>query len=162
MRKLFWLGVLAAAFYAHSRFVFSEPAVMRWMQQQQQLAMQGADGMCDAYASDLAFEIKADTGECDMQLQGGKDEMCEQLKDASATFRAMQASVDNNVELVNLQPAGFPWLAAQVTVRQSTTVRMRGAPSITEVANVTLTLRRTLKGREISRLNSTSTATFGQ
>lgn len=162
MRKLFWLGVLAAAFYGHSRFVFSEPSVMSWMQKQNQMAMQGKDGMCDVYASDLQFELRMQTARGEQQMGGDKEALCETLKTASAAFRATQASVDTNLELVGVEPSGFPWLSATVKVRQSTTVRMRGAPALKEVAESTLLVRRTLNGREIASIDSTSTASISQ
>ncbi|HEX5737315.1 MAG TPA: hypothetical protein VFY22_02295, partial [Hydrogenophaga sp.] len=143
MRKLFWLGVLAAAFYGHSRFVFSEPSVMSWMQKQNQMAMRGEDGMCDTYASDLRFETRVQTARGEMQMAGDKEELCELLKTASATYRATQASVDTNLELVSIEPSGFPWMSATVNVRQSTTVRMRGAPALNEVGESSILVRRT-------------------
>ena len=162
MRKLFWLGVLAAAFYGHSRFVFSEPAMMSWMQKQDQMAMRGEDGMCDGYASDLRFENRSTTARGAMLIDGGKEDLCEYLKDASAAFRATGASVNNNIELLGIEPSGFPWMSATVKLRQSSTVRMRGAPAIIEVAETTTVVRRTLRGREIARFDSSSEASLGQ
>lgn len=162
MRKLFWLGLLAAAFYGHSRFVFSEPALMSWMQKQDQMAMRGEDGMCDFYASDLRFEVRMQTARGEGQMAGDKGELCEYLKTASAAYRATQASVNKNFELLSVEPSGFPWLSAMVKVRQSTTVRMRGAPALNEVADSTLLVRRTLNGREIARIESSSQASLGQ
>jgi hypothetical protein len=151
MRKLFWLGVLAAAFYGHSRFVFSEPAMMS-----------GEDGMCDGYASDLRFEIRSTTARGAMLIDGDKEDLCEYLKDASAAFRATGASVNNNIELIGIEPSGFPWMSATVKLRQSSTVRMRGAPAIIEVVETTTVVRRTLRGREIAQFDSSSEASLGQ
>lgn len=162
MKKLIWLGVLAAAFYGHSRFVFSEPAMMSWMQKQNQMAMRGEDGMCDGYASDLRFEIRSQNARGAVLIDGGKVELCEHLKDASAAFRATQASVNNNMELVSVEPSGFPWLSATVKLRQSTTVRMRGAPALTEVADSTVVVRRTLNGREIANIDSSNHASLSR
>jgi len=162
MRKLFWLGVLAAAFYGHSRFVFSEPSVMSWMQKQDQMVMRGEDGMCDAYASDLRFEIRSRSAMGHLQTDGGKEALCQHLRDASATFRATQASVNHNMELVSVDVSGFPWLSATVKTRQTTTVRMRGAPAIKEVGESTTVVRRTLSGREIASIDINSEASLSQ
>lgn len=162
MRKLFWLGVLAAAFYGHSRFVFSEPGMMSWMQKQDQMMLRGEDGMCDAYASDLKVDMRSQTARGETQFVGGKQELCEYLKDASAAFRATNASVNNNMELLSIEPSGFPWLSATVKLRQSTTVRMRGLPAITEVAETTTVVRRTFNGREIASIDSSSEASLSQ
>ncbi len=162
MRKLFWLGVLAAAFYGHSRFVFSEPSMMSWLQKQDQMAMQGEDGMCDAYASDLRFEIRSRSAMGNLQTDGGKEALCQHLRDASATFRATQASVNHNIEMVSIDPSSFPWLSATVKTRQTTTVRMRGAPVITEVGESTTLVRRTLSGREIASVEVSSEASMSR
>jgi len=162
MRKLFWLGVMAAAFYGHSRFVFSEPSVMSWMQKQDQMSMRGEDGMCDAYAADLRFEMRSRSAMGEMTVEGGKAELCDYLKDASAAFRATQASVNHNMELVSIDAAGFPWLSATVKTRQTTTVRMRGAPAITEVAEATTVIRRTLNGREVASIDASSQASMSR
>lgn len=126
MRKLFWLGVLAAAFYGHSRFVFSEPSVMSWMQKQNQMAMRGEDGMCDAYASDLRFEIRSRSAMGHLQTCGGKEALCQHLRNTSATFRATEASVNHNIELVSVDPSGFPLLSATVKTRQTTVRNHKG------------------------------------
>lgn len=162
MRKLFWLGVLAAAFYGHSRFVFSAPSMMSWLQKQDQMSMRGEDGMCDAYAADLTFEMRSRSAMGEMKVEGGKEELCDYLKDASAAFRATQASVNHNMELVSIDPSGFPWLSATVKARQTTTVRMRGAPAITEVAETTTVVRRTLSGQKIARIDSSSEASMSR
>lgn len=160
MKKLIWVGMLAAAFYGHSRFVFSEPALMGWIQKQQQLSMYASDGFCDAYADDFAFETRTRTPRGEMTARGGKDELCEAIRDASAAMRVTQPSLSINTELLDLQRSGFPWLSATATVRQTTTMRLRGAPAMTETSESTMVLRRTFKGREFVSIDADGTATI--
>lgn len=158
MKKLIWVGLLAAAFYGHSRFVFSEPALMSWIQKQQQMDMHASDGFCDAYADDFAFEMRTRTPRGEMTVQGGKDEICEYIRDANAAMLVTQPSLSINTELLDVQRSGFPWLKATATVRQISTLRLRGAPAMTEVSESTMVLRRTFKGREFVSIDSDGTA----
>lgn len=156
MRKLFWLGVLVAAFYGHSRFVFSEPSVMGWLNQQDQLALRGDDRMCDAYAADLQATMTMHTAQGKSTRSGNGAEICQYMKDAQAALKLMRASVSVNTELIELQRSGFPWLTATVTVRQTSTVKAARMPAITEVTESTMDIRRGWKGREITRIESVS------
>jgi hypothetical protein len=162
MRKLFWIGVLAAAFYGHSRFVFSEPSLMSWMQKQEDLALRGADGMCDAYAKDVKVNLRMQTERGETAVEGGKEELCNHLKDASAALRVIQSDLNINNELLSLEPSGFPWMSATVKVRQTSTMQMRGAPLVTEVSDSTYVVKRTLEGRQISSIDSDSTVSLSR
>ncbi|WP_157538798.1 hypothetical protein [Hydrogenophaga flava] len=157
MRKLMWAGVLAAAFYGHGWYVFSEPAVMGWLQTQQRKELKAEDGFCDSYASDLRVSMRSETARGVEALEGGKVEMCEYVKDAVATLRATQSSVNIDTDLVSVERSGFPWLGATVTVRQTSTVRMPRMPAFTEVGEYTYELTRTLNGRQIVSIDGSST-----
>ena len=156
MRKLFWVGVLVAVFYGHSHVMFSEPAVMSWLGKQDRLALDGDEKMCDAYASDLTVSMKMQTAEGPMALEGGKPELCDYMKDAQSSLRQMRASVNMNTELLSLERAGFPWLTATVKVRQTSTVQMGRMPPLTEEGDATITIKRTLQGRQIVSIVSSS------
>lgn len=156
MRKLFWLGVLVAAFYGHSRMVFSEPSVMNWMNQQDQLALAGDDKMCDTYAADMQASMTVRTAQGTSTRSGNGTQVCQYMKDAQAALKAMHASVSMNTELIELQRSGFPWLTATVKVRQTSTVKAGRMPAITEVAETTIDIRRGWKGRQITRIESVS------
>lgn len=162
MSKLMWAGVLGAAFYGHGWYVFSEPAVMGWLQTQQRKELNAEDGFCDSYTSDLRFSTRTETSQGLQDLEGGKTEMCEYVKDAAATLRATQSSVSIDTDLVSLERSGFPWLGATVTVRQTSTVRMPRAPVFTEVGEYTYGLARTIKGRQIISIDGTSRMTLSQ
>jgi len=162
MRKLFWIGVLAAAFYGHSRFVFSEPAMMSWLQKQENLALKGADGMCDAYAQDVQVNLRMQTERGEAAVEGGKEDLCNHLKDASAAIRVTQANLNINTELLSLEPSGFPWMSATVKTRQTSTLQMRGAPLMTEVSDSTYVVKRTLEGRQITSIDSDSTVSLSR
>lgn len=151
-----WAGVLAAAFYGHGRFVFSEPGVMDWLQTQQRKELKAEDGFCDGYASDLRFAMRSESPRGVEDLEGGKTEMCEHIKDSVATFRATQASISVDTDLLSLERSGFPWLGATATVRQTSTIRMPRMPAITEVGEYTVKLTRTLQGRQIVSVDGTS------
>lgn len=162
MRKLMWAGVLAAAFYGHGWFVFSEPAVMDWLQTQQRKELHAEDGFCDSYASNLRFSTKSQSPRGVQALEGGKAEMCEHVKDAVAALRATQGSVSINTDLLSLERSGFPWLGATVTVRQTSTMRMPRMPVFTEVGEYTYELRRTLNGRRIVAIDGASSMSVAQ
>lgn len=157
MRKLFWLGVLFAAFYGHGYVMFSEPAVMSWLGKQDRLVLDGDEKMCDAYASDIQVRMQMQTAQGEVLLEGGKPELCEYMKDAQATLKMVRASVNMNTELVGLERSGFPWLTATVKVRETSTVQMGRMPPMTEEGDSTITIRRTLQGRQITAIESTST-----
>lgn len=162
MRKLFWIGILVAAFYGHSRFVFSESAVMGWMQTQQNMALRGDEGLCDAYADNVRVNLHMQTERGEMVVEGGKEELCDYLKDASAAIRVTRPSLNINNELVSLEPAGFPWLSATVKLRQTSSMRLRGMPAMEEVSDSTYVLKRTLTGRKIAAIDAESSVSMGQ
>ncbi|MGS5085734.1 hypothetical protein ACVC7V_04395 [Hydrogenophaga sp. A37] len=162
MNKFYWAGILMAAFYGHSRFVFSEPAMMSWMQKQQNLALKGADGMCDAYAQDVKVSLRMQTERGEAAVEGGKEDLCNHLKDASAALRVTQPSLNINNELLSLEPSGFPWMSATVKMRQTSTLQMRGAPLMTEVSDSTYVVKRTFEGRQISSIDGDSTVSLSR
>jgi hypothetical protein len=67
-----------------------------------------------------------------------------------------QPRLNIDSELVSLERSGFPWLTATVTLRETTTLQMRGAPSLTEVSDSTYLLERTLEGRRITAIDAES------
>lgn len=162
MRKLMWAGVLAAAYYGHGWYVFSEPAVMGWLQTQQRKELNAQDGFCDSYASNLRVSTRTEAPRGVEDLEGGKAEMCEYVKDAAATLRATQSSVNIDTDLVSVERSGFPWLGATVTVRQTSTIRMPRMPVFTEVGEYTYELTRTLNGRQIVSIDGSSTMSMAQ
>jgi hypothetical protein len=156
MRKLFWLAVLVAVFYGHSHVMFSEPAVMSWMNKQERLALDGDEKMCDAYASDLKVQMRMQAPEGATVLEGGKAELCQFMKDAQAALKMTRASVNMSTELVSVERSGFPWMTATVKTQQTSTVQMGRMPPVTEVTEATLVIERTLQGRQISSIESSS------
>lgn len=135
---------------------------MSWLQTQQNLALNGGEGMCDAYADDVKVTMRMQTRRGDTTMDGGKEELCEYLKNASAAIRVTRPSLNINNELVSLEPAGFPWMSATVKVRQTSSMRMRGMPTMTEVSDSTYVLKRTFAGRKIASIDSESSASFAE
>lgn len=145
MKKIILLVTLLFAFYAHARFSFDEHNVTSWLLKQPVEAISGEASACDAFADDVDVTPTAEGRRGRWEVEGGKREMCGYLKQSSALFIVLQASTNTEVDQVKVEPAGFPWMSAQVQYTQRTTIRARGIPITELVSDDTVVLVRTEK-----------------
>lgn len=162
MSKVMWAGVLAAAFYGHGRFVFSEPSLAGWLQDQQGKEMRTEDGFCKAYSDKLVFTLHGRSAQGPFDLEGDKEAYCEHIKDAVAALRVAQGSLNVERDLVSVDRAGFPWLTATVNTRETVTMRIGNLPPLTEVSDNVIVVQRGLSGRQIASIDSNSRMQVGR
>lgn len=159
MRKLLWLVVLAGAFYGHSRWAFSDAGVLRWIEKHDAAVVDQQEGVCDAFARDAVITIRAVHARGEWQVDGGRNEVCGYLKSSNAYVRLLKPDVETHTELVSIQRSGFPWMQASVTVRKATEFRL-GTKTLAETAETSYVLRRTIKGMQITGMNTRSQGQF--
>lgn len=156
MKKIVWLAIAAGAFYAHSRFVFSEGNVNRWMNQQDQMTFEGKEKVCDAFSKDIQVSMVSRSPQGNAAFEGGFDEYCDYTKKAGLMLRATRARLNVGTEVERVVPSGFPWLTATATSRHTTTMAIANMPSITEASEETTVFKRTLSGLQVVRLDVVS------
>lgn len=158
LKKLFVLAALLAAFYAHARFSFAEPRVMSWVGQHSAKAMSGDTSACEDYTDDVQVALTADQKAGTWEVEGGKAEICGYLKQAAAAFTVLQAATNTQFDELRVVRSGFPWLSAEVSYVQRTTVRAGNVPVMTSVSEDSLVLVRTLSGIKIKSIESKGSA----
>ena len=115
MKRLFFiLAICLGGFYIQSRMAFSESHVMRWIAEYNNKAISGDSTVCDDFTDDVEVNIFAETGQGHWEVEGGKDEMCGYLRQASAAFIVLQASTNTQFDSLHIERGGFPWTTAQV------------------------------------------------
>jgi hypothetical protein len=88
MKNIAWLAILIGAFYAHSRFVFTERYVASWAGKQDLAVLEGKDNMCDAFSKDIQVSMLARSPQGHTAFEGGYDAFCNYNKEASRMLKA--------------------------------------------------------------------------
>jgi len=156
MKKLVYLALIVGAYYAHSRFVFSDDALQRWVAQHAARAMAGEQSACDDYSDAVNVNIHAEDQQGSWEVEGGKSEVCGYMKQASAAFTVLQASTNITYENFKVERTGFPWLEAKVSYEEHTSVSAAMIPAMTAISNDTLVLKRGLSGLKIVSITADS------
>jgi hypothetical protein len=86
--------------------------------------------------------------------------VCDYIKAANATVRLLKPQISTDTDLVSVQRSGFPWMSAEVKVRQNTRFELPGMPTLTETGETTYVLRRTIKTVQIAKMTTRSEGTF--
>ena len=160
MKKLLFLLVLFAAFYAHARISFAEQRVLSWLLENSNKYLTGDSSVCDNYADDVEVSLIAKAPRGTWQVEGGKAELCGYLKQSSAALIVMQASTNTAFSKVRIEPGPFPWMQAKVSYTEKTTMQMAGLPPVNALGENSVVLVRTFSGLKIKSLESRSTGGF--
>lgn len=120
-------------------------------------ALSGDTSACDDFASDLAVSLTAESAKGRWEVEGGKDEMCGYLKEASAALTVLHASTSSDFNDVTITRSGFPWMTAEVHYKQRTTITASNLPQITSESDDVVQLKRTLTGLKIQSVKSHAT-----
>lgn len=157
MKRLITISMaLFAAFYAHSKIVFSESNVMSMLTKHNTKALSGDSSACDDYSNDVVVDLTAEDPRGRWEVEGGKDELCGYLKQASAALTVLQASTSSEFTDVSISHSGFPWMTARVKYTERTVINAAHVPAVTSVAHDEVTLSRSLTGLKIIALKSAS------
>jgi hypothetical protein len=157
VKRLITISIaLFAAFYAHSKIVFSESNVMSMLTRHNTKALSGDSAACDDYANDVAVELTAEDHRGRWEVEGGKDELCGYLKQASAALTVLQASTSSEFTDVSISRSGFPWTTATVKYTERTVVSAAHVPEFTSVSHDEMKLARSFTGLKIIAVRSTS------
>lgn len=146
-------------FYGHSRWMLSEARVLDWIDKHDKAIVEQQDGVCDAFARTADISIRAVHARGEWQVDGGRNEVCGYLKSANAFVRLLKPEVNTRTELVSFERSGLPWMQARVTVRKATDFRL-GERTLTESAETSYVLRRTIKGVQITGMTTRSQGQF--
>ncbi len=162
-RLLFILAICLGGFYIQSRMAFSESHVMRWIAEYNNKAISGDSTVCDDFTDDVEVNIFAETGQGHWEVEGGKDEMCGYLRQASAAFIVLQASTNTQFESLHIERGGFPWITAQVKYHFKTNMQADQIPTMSVEGNDTLVLSKGIfSGLKIKSLESKAAPSVSQ
>jgi len=157
MVKLFWVAVFALiGIYGSGYLSLSEGAANRFLNNMEELTMDGnAHAICDLLADDMNVSIIDHTTGKDVKLNGGKEELCAQLKVAVPAMSLLKAST--NVQRDNFvakRELLHPWTAqVSYSEKRTTNLQRAGVQRSTE-SDDKLVLVKTFSGIKIQRLES--------
>lgn len=160
MKKLVWLAALVALFYGHSRWMLSDGRALRWIESHEQAVFEQKEGVCNDFSWDTEVSVRAVHAKGEWQLDGDRAYVCDYIKAANATVRLLKPQISTDTELVSVQRSGFPWMSAEVKVKQTTRFDLPGRPALTETGETTYVLRRTIKTLQIAKMTTRSEGTF--
>jgi hypothetical protein len=155
VKKLVILAMGAMiAFYVHARIVFSEAALAHWVGEQTARELSGDGKACDFYDDHAEVEIIAETARGRFEVSGGKQEMCDYLRQSTASLIVLQAQANTTTEDFVVQAAGFPWMTADVSFTNRTSISAPSIPSFSGESTDKMTLQRSLGGLKIVKFES--------
>jgi hypothetical protein len=159
LNKIIWLAALALVFVYGSGFTsFSLGGVMGYLNEYEQLSMDGSgDAACAQLHSDIEFSIDDYSSGRRVHSEGGKEELCAEIKKAAPAFKLVLTSMNVIREEVVVKHGWLhPWTAdVSYTERRSISLA-NGAMQINTVGEDTLTLVKTFDGVKIKRLVATA------
>jgi len=147
------IGV-SVAYYAYSAHSFSEGSVRSWLANHEAREIGGSESACDDYADDVEVALTADSAKGTWDVEGGKDEICGYIKQASAAYTVLQAQVHTSFDDVTIERGGFPWRTAIVKYTQAAEINAARV-SLASTSHNEVTLKRTFGGFRITRLQAT-------
>lgn len=156
LRKIIIALMITGGYYAHGRWTFSEMNVQRWVAEHSARAMSGDSKACDDFSDDVEVNLVSHEKGGRWEVEGGKNEICGYLKQASAAFILLQASTSSRFENFSIERSGFPWTKATVSYTERMTVDSGIAPTLRGSSKDTLIISRTLGGLKIMSVKSTS------
>ena len=102
MKKLLLAG-LAAAFFGHAQWAFSESRTLRWIESHERAVFDMQEGVCKHFTHDVRVDIVAKTPKGEWQVEGGKEEVCDYVRAANAQVRVLMPELNTRTELLSLQ-----------------------------------------------------------
>lgn len=154
MSTLIKLLLLIGVFYGHSRFVFSENHLQKWVVDFSAKAMSGDQAACDLFTDNAEVSIYAPNNQGHWEVEGGKAEACGYMRQGAAAFTLLQARTNSNFDNFQIERSGFPWLTATVSYTEHATISGKLMPKFTTVSEDSLVITRTLSGLRIKKLDS--------
>lgn len=140
--------------------MLSESRVLRWIETHEQAVFEQKEGVCNHFSWDTAVSVRAVHAKGEWQLDGNQAYVCDYIKAANATVRLLKPQIHTDTALVSVQRSGFPWMSAEVKVRQNTRFERPGLPTLTEAGETTYVVRRTIKTVQIAQMTTRSEGTF--
>jgi hypothetical protein len=163
MQKIILVALVFGGFYLSGRQQFSEAHVRKFLLDQTVNVFQGNnETACDTFADDVEVTIDDRSPQGRWEVEGGKDEVCGYIKQASASFVVLGAQVNTILDNLEIRRSGFPWMTAELAYRQKTSIAAGGGapiPPMTAVSEDRMTVKRTLDGLRITRLEARSRTT---
>ncbi|MGM9515001.1 hypothetical protein ACS5PK_12170 [Roseateles sp. DB2] len=154
MKKLFWPLFLLAAWFLHGQQVFSQSRLIPWVMRHQMQIYAGDSKACDAYTDDVEVSLWAEERKGHWEVEGGKAELCDYFRHASAAYVLMDASVHTEFADFSVQRSSFPWTEATLRYTANITMTAPNLPDMHIQAQDELKLVRSLLGVKIKALES--------
>ncbi|MFG6446620.1 hypothetical protein ACG0Z6_00035 [Roseateles sp. BYS180W] len=154
--KIFLFATAFLAYFAHAEYVFSERHLKSWVANHAAKAMSGDPAACDNFTTDAEVVVHAEMLQGTWEVEGGKDEICGYLKQASAAYILLQAQLHTEYDDFVITRSRFPWLKAEVSYTAQSLMSRAQLPNIRSTSEETMVLSRTLTGLKISSVQAQS------
>lgn len=156
MKKWLIIASVALLLYAvYAKQQFSNTAVEKWLVGHSVKVMSGSDGFCDDFADNIEVSLISYSAQGNLEVKGGKNELCAYIKQSAAAMTVMQAHTQSQFSDIKITRKGFPWITAEVSYIEHGTLTM-GKQTIYSKSNDTMVLKRTLGGMKVTKLDSKS------
>lgn len=157
------LGVLLVVLFGYwldGNRQFSESNVQKFLLDQAINTYKGNnETVCDTFSDGVEVDVIDRGPQGRWEVQGGKDQVCGYIRQASAAYMVLRAHMETSVEDLEIRRAGFPWRTAEISYRQKAVISTGSGPPIptfTAISDERITLQRTLGGLRITRLEAKS------
>lgn len=158
MKKIFWLVAALGAFYVHGRIMFSEQKVMPWLVEHSAKSISDANAACDDLTKDARIALISDSEDENASFEGGREESCEYMKQGAAALRLIRGSTNSHFDEVRIVRSGFPWVSAEVSFHETSSIGVRGMPTLTMESENTVVVVRTMSGLKIKSFKASMTS----
>ncbi len=146
MKAVLFVALCCAAYYTQAQAYFSENNVQLWLAEHNTKALSGNVQACDDFAERVQVAFEAEHGIM-WQVSGGKTEMCRHLLQSTRVLSSQNPQTQ--IEQVQVELMGFPWLGAKVSYIEHLHTQGKNAPSTETISRNEVVINRTVTGLKI-------------
>lgn len=166
MKKLGLVLLIFFGYWWDGQRQFSERNVRQFLLDQAVNSFSGNnETVCNTFSDDVEVKVEDHGPQGRWEVEGGKDEICGYLRQASASFLILKPHLETTVDDLKIQRAGFPWTTADITYQENTSISAGNGPPMPPMvasSDDRMTLKRTLRGLRITRLEARSRTTVAE
>jgi hypothetical protein len=157
MKKIFWIAVLVLAYvYVSGYYSLSEAGVVRFLGNMEEASMKGdAQAVCDMLADEVQVSLSDQSSREPVNLQGGKEQLCELLRKTLPLQAALISSSSVRRDDLTVKRGWLHCWTADVSYTEHRAVTVeRAGVTFRTVSEDKLTLEKTFTHVAIKRIET--------
>jgi hypothetical protein len=153
------LALMVGGFYLSGRQQFSDSYLRNYLLEHTANVYQGNnESACEVFDDDAVVSIEDSQPDSQQEVEGGKNQVCGYIKQTSASYAILGVNPGSLISVLDkfeVIRSDFPWMTAQVSYQQKSTIKIGEGPQVmSSYSDGNLTLKRTLLGLRITRLEA--------